>query len=80
MAQEISTGVYVGRVNSRVREEIWKRVQESAEFGRATMVFNTNNEQVADFRVHNNTWEPIDFDGLKLDVTSSPLVLNRRAI
>ena len=24
------------------------------------------NEQRMDFRVHNSTWEPIDFDGLKL--------------
>lgn len=77
--QEISTGVYVGRVNSRVREEIWKRVQESAEFGRATMVFNTNNEQGMDFRVHNNTWEPIDFDGLKLMLRPSPARIKQKS-
>lgn len=36
------------------------------------MVFNTNNEQGMDFRVHNTSWEPIDFDGLKLMLRPSP--------
>ena len=29
------------------------------------MVFHTMGEQHMDFRVHNTTWEPVDFDGLK---------------
>jgi CRISPR-associated protein Cas2 len=64
--QEISTGVYVGKESARVRDEIWKRVCENTSSGKATMVFSTNNEQKMDFRVHNTSWEPIDFDGLKL--------------
>lgn len=70
--QEINTGVYVGHVSARVRDEIWKRVRESAKSGRATMVFSANNEQRMDFRVHNTSWEPIDFDGLKLMLRPSP--------
>ncbi|NLB41045.1 MAG: type I-E CRISPR-associated endoribonuclease Cas2 [Clostridiales bacterium] len=70
--QEVNTGVYVGQVNARVRDELWKRVQENAKTGRATMVYNTNNEQHMDFRVHNTKWEPIDFDGLKLMLHPSP--------
>jgi len=70
--QEISTGVYVGQVSARVRDEIWKRVKDSAKSGRATLVFSTNNEQRMDFRVHNTSWEPIDFDGLKLMLRPSP--------
>lgn len=70
--QEINTGVYVGQVSARVRDEIWKRVKESTKSGRATMVFSTNNEQRMDFRVHNTSWEPIDFDGLKLMLRPSP--------
>jgi CRISPR-associated protein Cas2 len=70
--QEINTNVYVGHVNARVRDEIWKRVQENAKSGRATMVYNINNEQRMDFRVHNTSWEPIDFDGLKLILRPSP--------
>jgi len=68
--QEISTGVYVGQVSARVRDEIWKRVRESAKSGRATMVFSTNNEQRMDFRVYNTGWQPID--GLKLMLRPSP--------
>jgi len=70
--QEINTGVYVGRTSSRVRDELWKKVVENTGPGRATMVFNTNNEQGMDFRVHNTNWEPIDFDGLKLILRPSP--------
>ena len=64
--QEVNTGVYVGQVSARVRDGIWERVCENAKSGRATMVFSANNEQRMDFRVHNTSWEPIDFDGLKL--------------
>lgn len=63
---EINTGVYVGQVSARVREELWKRICENLHTGRATMVFHTTGEQHMDFRVHNTTWEPVDFDGLKL--------------
>lgn len=64
---EINTGVYVGNVSARVREQIWNRVQEYAPTGRATMVFSSGiGEQRMDFRIHNSEWEPIDFDGLKL--------------
>lgn len=70
---EISTGVYVGNVSARVRENIWKRVQNTAKQGRATMVFSTNNEQRLDFRTHNSPWEIIDFDGLKLVLHPEPV-------
>ena len=70
--QEINAGVYVGRVSARVRDEIWGRVCENAKSGRATMVYSANNEQRMDFRVHNTSWEPIDFDGLKLMLRPSP--------
>lgn len=64
--QEIDTGIFVGHVSARVRDELWKRIQLHAKNGRATMVFSTHTEQRMDFRVHNASWEPIDFDGLKL--------------
>lgn len=70
--QEVNTGVYVGQVSARIRRELWKRVKENTKSGKATMVFNTNNEQRLDFRVHNTSWEPIDFDGLKLMLRPSP--------
>jgi CRISPR-associated protein Cas2 len=70
--QEINTGVYVGQVSARVRDILWKRVQDNTKHGSATMVFSKNNEQRMDFRVHNTIWEPIDFDGLKLMLRPSP--------
>lgn len=63
---EINTGVYVGNMNPRVRDKLWNRVCEHVKNGRATMVYSANNEQRMEFRVHNTTWEPIDFDGLTL--------------
>ena len=64
--QEISVGVYVGQVSARVRDNLWKRVCVEAKHGKATMVYSARNEQHLEFRVHNTTWEPIDFDGIKL--------------
>lgn len=63
---EINTGVYVGNVNARVRELIWKRVCENIKNGQDTLVFPANNEQHMDFYVHNTNWQPIDLDGIKL--------------
>lgn len=63
---EINTGVYVGTVSARVREELWQRICENLRTGRATMVYSAAGEQKLDFRVHNTTWEPVDFDGIKL--------------
>ena len=64
--QEINTGVYVGNVNSRVRDAIWERVCENLNHGRATMVFSANNEQRMDFRVYNTSWKPVDYAGIQL--------------
>lgn len=69
---EISPGVFVGQVSARVRDHLWERIRDTIKDGRVTMVFNTNNEQRLDFRVHNSTWEPIDFDGIKLMMRPSP--------
>lgn len=63
---EINTGVYVGKVSARVRDALWKRICENISDGHAMMVFSAQNEQNMDFRVHNTTWMPVDFDGIKL--------------
>lgn len=63
---EINTGVFVGNVSSRVRDEIWERVCDNIKNGQATMVFHAQGEQKMDFRVYNTSWEPVDFDGIKL--------------
>ena len=63
---EINTGVYVGQLNPRVREELWKRICKYLPRGRATMVYSANNEQRMSFHVHNTTWQPADYEGITL--------------
>jgi len=63
---EISTGVYVGQLNKRVREELWKRICDNLPRGRATMVYSANNEQHMEFLLHNTVWQSVDFEGLTL--------------
>ena len=69
---EINTGVYVGRVNARIREALWNRICENLKHGQATMVYPSQCEQKMEFRVHNTSWEIADFDGLKLMRRPSP--------
>ena len=69
---EINTGVYVGRVNTRIREALWNRICENLKHGQATMVYPSQCEQKMEFRVHNTSWEIADFDGLKLMRRPSP--------
>lgn len=75
---EINTGVYVGKLSARVREELWKRICENIKTGQATMVFPSDGEQHFDFRVHNTTWEVVDFDGIKLMRRPSPESVENR--
>lgn len=76
--QEISLGVYVGQISARVRDSLWERICSEAKGGRATMVYSARNEQHLDFRVHNTSWEPIDFDGMKLMLRPSATRLKAR--
>lgn len=63
---EISAGVFVGHVSTRVRDLLWLNVCEMTSGGRALMVFSVPGEQRMDFRVYNHHWVPTDFDGLTL--------------
>jgi CRISPR-associated protein Cas2 len=63
---EINTGIYVGKVNAKVREKLWERVCENISLGNATMVFSTNTEQGFAFKVHNSSWIPTDYEGITL--------------
>lgn len=64
--QEIDTGVYVGNLNARVRDNVWDRVCSNIANGHASMSYSSNNEQKLEFRIHNTQWEPVDYDGIKL--------------
>jgi CRISPR-associated protein Cas2 len=76
---EISAGVFVGYVSTRVRDLMWLSVCELSGGGRALMVFSVAGEQRMDFKVHNHHWHPTDFDGLTLmmrPATGTPPVVD----
>ena len=64
--QEIVTGVYVGNFNSRIRDYLWKRVQETMGSGEASMCFAARNELGYDFMTENASRSVIDYDGIPL--------------
>lgn len=77
---EISAGVYVGHVSSRIRQRLWAMVVEMAGPGRALLVFQRPGEQRLSFLVHDHHWQPVDFDGITLmrrpaTTTSAPAAL-----
>ena len=63
---EINTGVYIGKLSARVREELWKRICENIKDGQATMIYSAANPQGYEILVHNTLWIPTDFDGITL--------------
>ena len=66
--QEIATGVYIGNLSSRVREELWERVIQSVGRGKATISYATNNELGYQFYAPNQTdqcffrWHSFSYD------------------
>lgn len=63
---EVSPGVFVGKISTRVRDLMWARVLELCKDGRAIMIFGSDKEQGMAFRVHRHDWEVIDVEGLSL--------------
>lgn len=63
---EISPGVFVGVVTSRVRDLLWRNVIELSKDGRALLVYSVRGEQRLAFKVHRHDWQPVDVDGLWL--------------
>ncbi|GAA4901718.1 hypothetical protein GCM10025789_20420 [Tessaracoccus lubricantis] len=60
---EVAPGVFVGRVSSRVRDELWRIVLGGLEGGTAVMVAGARTEQGFDIRNAGHRWEPVDLDG-----------------
>ncbi|MEU0560199.1 type I-E CRISPR-associated endoribonuclease Cas2e [Dactylosporangium sp. NPDC006015] len=73
---EISAGVYVGHVSTRIRRRLWSRVIDMAGPGRALLVFQTSGEQHLSFEVHDHHWKPVDLDGITLMRRPSAPVFN----
>ncbi len=64
---EIRAGVYVGKVNRRVREMIWDQVSTGLGEGNAAMAWSTNAESGFDFEtLGTNRRIPVEMDGVKL--------------
>ncbi|WP_216215618.1 type I-E CRISPR-associated endoribonuclease Cas2e [Amycolatopsis aidingensis] len=70
---EIAPGVFVGTINSRVRNLVWLRVVDMVKTGRAIMVHSAPNEQGLAFTVHDHEWEPVDFEGINLMLRPAPV-------
>lgn len=67
--QEIDTGVYVGNLNSRIREKLWNRVIGCIGSGSATLSFVAQNEMGYDFCTINSARKVIYLDGIPLIFT-----------
>lgn len=63
---EISAGVFIGNPSSRVRDVLWREIQQHVGQGRALLVHTSNNEQGYVFRTHDHAWQPVDHEGLTL--------------
>lgn len=76
--QEISTGVYVGNINTRIREELWERIIDNIKQGQATISYAKHNEIGYDFIVYNTKREVAYYDGIPL--VFLPKELNTEAL
>lgn len=64
--QEVATGVYVGNLNTKVREKLWERVKDNLKDGEATISYYHRNEIGYNFETINGIREVIDSEGLPL--------------
>ena len=64
---EIRAGVYVGKLNRRVREMVWDNVEVGLDEGNAVMAWTANTESGFDFiTLGENRRMPAQFDGVQL--------------
>lgn len=68
---EVDTGVYVGKVTTRVGDMLWHRIEDLIGEGHAVMITTFRNEQSFAVKVHNSILRPVDFEGLTLMMKSS---------
>ncbi len=64
--QEVATGVYVGNLNTKVREKLWERVKNNLKDGEATISYYHRNEIGYNFETINGIREVVDSEGLPL--------------
>lgn len=71
---EIRAGLFVGRIDARMRDLLWEKVAQLAGKGtNAVMVWRERNEQGYAFRtMGKNRREPVLYDGIWLVTEKSP--------
>lgn len=63
---EVSAGVFVGKLNPKLRDHVWDLVTQEVQ-GKALLVHpDRSAEQGFSFRVHGHDWEPTDIEGVTL--------------
>lgn len=64
---EVRAGVYVGNYSTKVRDYLWKQVEEGLEEGNAVLAWRAPNEAGFDFvTLGKNRRMPVELDGVKL--------------
>ena len=64
---EIRAGVYVGDYSTKVRDMLWKQVQQGIEDGNAVIAWSAPTESGFDFKTLGpNRREPTEMDGIRL--------------
>lgn len=64
---ELKPGVFVGKVNSRIRELLWERICKTDTAAGAVMVFSAPNEQGFELKVSGDPRRKVsDFEGVQL--------------
>ncbi|WRS30800.1 type I-E CRISPR-associated endoribonuclease Cas2e [Actinomycetaceae bacterium MB13-C1-2] len=68
---EVSPGVFVGKLNPRLRDHVWALTIEDGS-GRALLVYKDRSaEQGFSVRSSDHDWRPTDFDGVTMMRRSS---------
>lgn len=65
---EVEAGLFVGRLDARMRELLWEKVEQLArEQTRGTMIWRTSNAQGYEFRaIGTGRRQPVQIDGIWL--------------
>lgn len=64
---EIKAGVFIGTINTVVRENLWETVKNKCDNGNCLLAYSANNEQGFVMEVYGDPKRTvIDFDGLQL--------------
>jgi len=64
---EVKTGIFVGHVSARVRDELWEKYEKAKRVGGITQIWSTNTEQKFQMRMSGDTSRQIiELEGLQL--------------